>query len=640
MKRRTSFALALLLPLATLAVPGVALGQAEPDGRYAWDLTEIFPSEQAWSETLEGAVADLDRLEECQGELTASPDTFHRCLALWYDVDRRLTRVATWANMLYDLDTRGPRGQELKRASQQAITTASAATAWIRPAILEAGADRVRALVAAEPRLAEFRQPLEDILRAAPHTLDPGSEKLIAQTGIIRAAGQDIRDVFVNAEFPYPEITLSDGTTVRLDAAAYTQYRALPNRQDRLAVFRAFWQRYGEYTSTLATALNAEIQAHVFQADAHRFDTALEAALFSDNVPTAVYDQLIDDVHAHLPTLHRYLELRERMMGLAELGYEDLYAPIVPDYDRTFTPEQATELTLAAVAPLGPRYVAALGAGLEGGWVDWFPRPGKRSGAYSTTVYGLHPFQLQNFTGLYEEVSTLAHEAGHSMHSFLADAAQPYATSDYPIFIAEVASTLNENLLFHTMLDRAASDDERLFLLGSYLDNLRTTLFRQTMFAEFERAIHERAGAGRPLTGEFLSNLYLELLRTYYGSERGVCAVDPLYAAEWAYIPHFFYNYYVYQYATSVVAAISLAQGILDEAGAADAGTGRRDAFLDMLAAGSSRYAYDMLKDAGVDLATPRPFEAAMAEMNRIMDRMEEILARRASSSPAPAGAS
>jgi oligoendopeptidase F len=324
------------------------------------------------------------------------------------------------------------------------------------------------------------------------------------------------------------------------------------------------------------------------------------------------------------------------MMGLDQLGYEDLYAPIVPDYDRTFTPEQATELTLTSVAPLGTRYVDALRRGLEGGWVDWFPRPGKRSGAYSTTVYGLHPFQLQNFTGLYEEVSTLAHEAGHSMHSYLADAAQPYATSDYPIFIAEVASTLNENLLFHTMLERAQSDDERLFLLGSYLDNLRTTLFRQTLFAEFERKIHERGESGQPLTGEFLSNLYLELLRTYYGAETGVCAIDPLYASEWAYIPHFYYNYYVYQYATSVVAAISLAQQILDETGS-DLGTTQRDAYLDMLAAGSSRYAYDMLKAAGVDLATSRPFDAAMAEMNRIMDRMEEILARRTGTAAAGA---
>ena len=334
-------------------------------------------------------------------------------------------------------------------------------------------------------------------------------------------------------------------------------------------------------------------------------------------------------LYANLPTLHRYLRLRQRMMGLDKLGYEDLYAPIVQKYDRRFTPEEATAVTLEAVAPLGPEYQGILRDGFRNRWVDWFPSPGKRSGAYSTGAYGIHPFQLQNFTGLYEEVSTLAHEAGHSMHSFLADRAQPYPTHDYPIFIAEVASTLNENLLVHSMLAKAASDDERLALLGSYLDGLRTNVFRQGMFAEFELRIHEMAAKGEPLNGENLSTLYLELVREYYGHDTGVCEVNDRYRAEWAYIPHFYYDFYVYQYSTSMVSSIKLAEGIRAEAAAVPASTAKRDAYLKMLASGSSRYAFDMLKEAGVDMTTPAPFAAAMQEMNRILDAMEAILDRR-----------
>ena len=612
----------LATALLSAALPALA------DGR-SWNLDEIYPSEQAWTEAKQGALADLPKLEACKGRIAASAEDLHRCISLAYDLDRRFTQVGIYANMRYDLDTRVGRSQQMNLEAQEARTRLASAMAWVRPEILAAGAEKIRALVASDKRLAPYRQPLEDILRRAPHTLDAASEKIVAETAIMADSGQSIRDVFTNAELPYPEVVLSSGEKVRLDAAAYTKYRAVSNRDDRLKVFRAFWTTYSGFTRTLGTSLNAQVQAHVFQARTRKFASSLEASLFSDNIPTKAYTQLLSDLHANLPTLHRYLKLRQRMMGVDRLGYEDLYAPIVGSYDRTFSPEEAEALTLEAVAPLGKDYVAGLKTGFENGWVDWFPKTGKRSGAYSTSVYGLHPFQLQNFTGLYEEVSTLAHEAGHSMHSYFADRTQPYATHDYPIFIAEVASTLNENLLVHTMLDKAKSDDERLFLLGSQLDGLRTTLFRQGLFAEFELRAHEMAEKGAPLTGEALSKLYLTLLREFYGHDAGVCNVDELYAAEWAYIPHFYYNFYVYQYATSVVASVSLADGIRDEMRGPKPSTARRDAYIAMLSAGSSKYAYDMLKDAGVDLATPGPFQAAMREMNKVMDEMEAILARK-----------
>jgi oligoendopeptidase F len=393
-----------------------------------------------------------------------------------------------------------------------------------------------------------------------------------------------------------------------------------------MKVFQAFWSRYKEFTGTLGSTLYANVKAHVFNRDVHKFESSLEASLFNVNVPTTVYRQLISDVNANLPTLHRYLRLRQRMMGVDTLRYEDLYAPIVKRVDLRYTPEQAMDLTLAAVAPLGTEYAGGLKAGFDDRWVDWMPTTGKRSGAYSTGAYDVHPYQLQNFTGLYDEVSTLAHESGHSMHTWLSYKHQPYVTADYPIFVAEVASTANEALLLDHMLAKEKDPDVRLFLLGSRLDNLRTTLFRQTLFAEFELAIHERVEKGEALSGESLNAIYLELLQRYYGDAQGVCRIDPLYAVEWAYIPHFYYNFYVYQYATSIVASSSIANGILAERSAKKPSTKARDAYLRMLSSGSSKYPIDLLKDAGVDMTTSAPFGAAMTEMNRVMDQMEKLL--------------
>jgi len=308
-------------------------------------------------------------------------------------------------------------------------------------------------------------------------------------------------------------------------------------------------------------------------------------------------------------------------MGVDQLRYEDLYASIVKDVDMRFTPEQAQELVLQAVAPLGPTYVETMRKGYEARWVDWMPNTGKQSGAYSDGAYGVHPYQLTNFNGDYEGVTTLAHEWGHSMHTYLADQAQPYPTHDYATFVAEVASTLNENLLLHHMLAKTQDKQTRLFLLGNYLEGLRTTLFRQTLFAEFELKFHEMAEKGEPISGEKMSEMYLGLLRQYYGHSAGVCKVDSLYGVEWAYIQHFYYDFYVFQYATSITASANIAANMrADKTGKA------RDAYIHMLQSGSSKYPIDLLKGAGVDMTTSKPFQAAMAEMNSIMNEMEKLL--------------
>ena len=448
--------------------------------------------------------------------------------------------------------------------------------------------------------------------------------------------GYNVRDVFNNAEMPYPTMTLSDGRRIRVDDAAYTQYRQSVVRADRDSVFHAFWRTHRQFQGTYGAALNAQVQSHVFDMTIHHYKSCLEDAMFGDNIPPKVYHQLLSDVHANLPTLWRYLKLRKRMMGLSELRYEDLYAPIVKEVELHFTPEEAMAVTLEAVKPLGPAYVDTLRKGFHSRWLDWMPSTGKASGAYSTGCYGVHPYQLMNFTGMYDEVSTLAHESGHSMHTYLSDSHQPFANHNYATFVAEVASTLNENLLLHRMLDRTTDKNARLFLLGSYLDNLRTTLFRQVLFAEFELAIHDKVEKGETLSGESMSKMYLDLVRRYYGHDQGVCKVDELYGVEWTYIPHFFYDFYVYQYATSIIASTAIATEIHDEARLGK--TAHRDAYMRMLESGASKYPVDLLKETGVDMTTSAPFRSAIREMNSVMDEMEKLLASPGAPKPGKSG--
>jgi oligoendopeptidase F len=626
--RRSIVRLLFLFTAASSALGSVARGieRSEVPEKYTWDLRDLYPNEAAWTAAKDALVARVPGLARFQGHLGDSADSLFAALSYQMDLDRDLSRLSTYASQLYDQDTRIAKNLEKRQAAEQLVVQYRAAVAYVRPEILAVGADTVRGFVAADQRLKDYRPYLEDILRRAPHTLTPAEEKVAAQAGRFSGTGESVRGQFTNAELPYPEVKLSSGETVRLDAAAYTRYRALPTRSDRVAVFQAFWSKHREFQGTLGSALNGQIQAHLFNKDVHKFGSCLEASLFRDNIPTSVYRQLVSDVHANLGTLHRYLQLRRRMMRLDTLRYEDLYAPIIPEVDLKYTPEEAMQLTLGAVAPLGKDYVSTLKKGFDSRWTDWLPNVGKSSGAYSTGAYGVHPYQLQNFTGLYEEVSTLAHESGHSMHTYLADQTQPYVTHDYATFVAEVASTLNENLLLHYMLDRTKERETRLFLLGSYLDNLRGTLFRQTLFAEFELSIHEMAERGETLTGENLSELYLGLLRTYYGHDQGVCEIDSLYGVEWAYVDHFFYDFYVYQYATSIVASTAIVNGIRDEAAAKKPVTQRRDAYLQMLRSGSSKYPIDLLRDAGVDMTTSAPFQASMREMNAVMDQIEKLL--------------
>jgi oligoendopeptidase F len=621
--RRSLVALAALLP--TLVATAPAVERTEIPVQYTWDLRDLYPTEAAWTSAREELARRVPGVAAFQGRLGASAESLYVALSTMMNLERDLSRLQTYASQLSDQDNRESKPLEMREAAERLFVQFRAAASYVRPELLAIGGARVRALIGAEPRLKDYRPYLENILRYEKHTLSASEEKVAAQAGRFASAGLTIRDLFNNAELPWPTVSLSTGEQVRLDDAAYTRYRQAPARADRDTVFRRFWAAHVDFQGTFGAALNSQVQAHIFDRDVHKYASCLENSLFGDNIPPRVYTQLLADVEASLPTLHRYLKLRQRMMGLKDLRYEDLYAPIVAEVEMKFTPEEAMALTLESLAPLGKAYVDTLRRGFASRWVDWMPSTGKSSGAYSTGAYGVHPYQLQNFTGLYDEVGTLTHESGHSMHTFLSSKSQPYVTYDYATFVAEVASTLNENLLFHHMLKRTQDKPKRLYVLGSYLDNLRGTLFRQTMFAEFELRMHEKAEKDETLSGENLSELYLGIARKYYGHDQGVCKVDSLYAVEWSYIPHFYYDFYVYQYATSIVASTALANGIREEA-AAGKGTRKRDLYLALLGAGSSKYPIDLLKDAGVDMTTSAPFQAAMKEMNAVMDEMEKLL--------------
>jgi oligoendopeptidase F len=442
--------------------------------------------------------------------------------------------------------------------------------------------------------------------------------------GPLESAPGATNTILANADLPFPTVTLGDGTTVKIDQAAYADLRALPNRTDREKVMSAFFSTLGAFRRTFGTTMDGEVQKVRLEATARRYPSDLAYALDGPNVPVAVYSRLIDGVNRNLPVFYRYLRLRKRMLGVDQLHYYDLYAPLVPAVKLEYTPEQAEQLVLDAVAPLGADYQSVVRRAFNGRWIDLLPTEGKVSGAYSDGgAYDVHPYMLINYNGKYTDVSTIAHEMGHTLQSYYSNKTQPYPLADYPIFVAEVASTFNEALLMDHVLAGITDDDTRLALLGNYLENIKGTVFRQTQFAEFELAMHQMAEKGEPITGDALAKLYMDITKKYYGADQGVCVVDDYVANEWSYIPHFYRDFYVFQYATSFTASLALAERVKTGDPAA------RERYLRFISAGGSKYPIDLLKDAGVDMTTDQPLDATMAAMTHVMDEMEAILAKK-----------
>jgi oligoendopeptidase F len=588
--------------------------------KYKWFPGDIYASDTAWDAAKQKLVADYPSISRCRGTLGASATKLWECLELMSNFGKELARLSTYASLNLDEDTRVQSYLAMQQEMSQIGTSFGASAAFIEPEILKIDQARIQSFLQDEPKLATYRHYLDDIMRRKAHTGTAGEEKIIAEAGLMADAPASIHDIFADADFPFPKLKLSDGKTVKLDSAGFSLQRTSPVREDRKRVFAAFMSRLNDYRRTFGAQLNAQVRQDLFYVKARNYGSCLESALDANNIPNSVYRSLVDNVNRQLGTFHRYLKLHQRILGVDQLHYYDLYAPLVPGADLNYSIEEAEQHVLAALKPLGEDYLAVAKKAFAERWIDFYPTEAKRSGAYSNgAAYDVHPYILLNYNGKYDDVSTLAHELGHTMHSYLSNKNQPYATSRYPIFVAEVASTFNEALLLDYMLKQIKDDNVRLSLLGNYLEGIKGTVFRQTQFAEFELSIHEMVETGIPLTGEGLNNAYEWLAKKYYGHDKGVCIVDDDIVAEWMFIPHFYYNFYVYQYATAFTASASLSEKVMSGDEAA------QRQYLDFLSSGGTDYPIELLKKAGVDMTASAPFDLTMNKMNRVMDEMEKI---------------
>ncbi len=611
----------VLMMTTTATATAQDADRSQPE-QIEWDLGEIYPSFDAWNAARTQLEARVAALAAYRGRLGESAAMLREAFDAITGTEKELARLFVFAYLKADEDRRVSAAQERRGLAAALLSEFNETVAFVSPELLRVGSQTVQMYLAEEPGLATHAFNIRNTLRQEPHTLSDEAEQVIAATGPVVQGPERIYAMLTSSDMPFPTVTLSTGEEVRLDQAAYSLHRASRNRDDRKLVFDRFWGAWKAYETTLGQTLDTHVKTHVFQAKTRRYDSALDAALSGPNIPTAVYQKLIEATHRHLPSLHRYFRLRQRMLGLDDLHYYDIYPPLVAS-QRTFDIAESKALTRASAAPLGNHYLELLERGFAGTWMHVYPQQGKAPGAYMYgDVYDVHPFLLLNHNGQFNDVSTFTHEWGHAIHTMLAQEHNPYETVGYATFTAEVASTTNEVLLQEHMLAQDISDQERLFYLGTALEAVRGTFFRQVMFAEFELRIHEMVEAGEALSGEKMTAVYERLLRQYHGADAGVMTIDPAYAVEWAFIPHFYRNFYVFQYATSIAGGTRFAERFLtgdDQA---------RDDYLAVLSAGGSRYAYELLREYRIDLATDAPYDALIARMDRVMDEIEAILDR------------
>jgi oligoendopeptidase F len=618
--------IAVALVFAALLVPVAAQqrDRASIPEKYKWDLTHIYPSNAAWREAKDKLQSDIPSVGQFKGTLGRSPAALADALERVTALRKTFFRVATYANLRADEDTRHAEHQGMRQEITLMGASFGTETAFIDPEILQIGRDTLQQFLSSEPRLASYRFYIEELVRRAAHTLSEPEETILASAAAVTAAPSTTSGLLLNAEFPYPSVTLSDGRTLKLDQQTFADARQSPNRADREKVMSAYFGALGKFSETLGSTLSGSVRADQFYANTRKYESDLAARLDPPNIPVSVYSRLIEGVNRSLPAFHRYLKLRKRMMGVDELHYYDLYAPLVGSVNLEYTPEETHKHIAAAVAPLGADYVSAINRAFNERWIDLMPSEGKRSGAYATGgAYDVHPYTLINYNGKYTDMSTVAHELGHAMHSFHSNRAQPFQLAGYQTFVAEVASQFNEDLLLEYILKQVKDKDVRIAILGNYLETLKATVFRQTQFADFELHVHQLAQQGKPLTGTSMAKLYLDITKKYYGHDQGVCIVDDYIAHEWSGVPHFYRSYYVFQYATSFTAATALSEGVL-AAGARGADATKR--YIQFLSAGGSKHPIDLLKDAGVDMTTDQPLELTVKKMNRVMDEIEKLL--------------
>lgn len=583
-----------------------------------WNLESIYETNEAWEEEFESVKAMLPLLVEYKGRLAQTDAILFEGLQLRDEVSRRLHKLYTYAHMRYDENTADSFYQAMNDRARTLASQIGATLAFMTPELLEVPEETIASYLEKNPDLALYRHAFDELNREREHVLSEAEEAILAKAGEVLGQSGTTFGMLNNADMKFPKIKGEDGEETELTHGRFITFMESKDRSVREAAFKAMYGTYSQYTNTLASTLAGSIKKDNFYAEVRKFKTARESALHGNTIPEQVYDGLIEAVHEHLPLLHRYVALRKRILGVEELHVYDMYTPLVSEVEMKVTYEEAKQLMIDGLAPLGAEYKHILEDGLAKRWVDVRETRGKRSGAYSSGAYDTQPFILMNWQDNVNNLFTLAHEFGHSVHSYYTRQNQPYAYGDYSIFVAEVASTTNEALLNDYLLKRVTDKNEKLYLLNNQLETFRGTLFRQTMFAEFEHQIHEAARLGQALTPEFLTKTYYALNETYFGD--GI-VLDEEIGLEWARIPHFYYNYYVYQYATGISAAAALTSQILEE------GQPAVDRYINnFLKAGSSDYPIEVLKAAGVNMTTKAPVEAALRQFERVLDEFEALL--------------
>lgn len=587
------------------------------DLKDTWNLESIYANNELWEEDYAALEKDAAEFAKLKGAIEADVSKIPAVLDAYYGLHRRLSKLSVYARMRFDQDTADSTYQTMAAKIGSLGVKIGAASAFVEPEILSYSKEQLETAEKENERTAYYGRKIEEMLRGQEHTLDAEKEELLAAAGDMAEAPDDIFSVLMNADMKYPDIVLEDGTHLPLTNSTYISYMESPDRAVREGAFKTLYGQIASLKNTFAAIYRGNLKQAKFYAQSRKYSSARAMYLADSNVPESVYDNLLSAVHEALPMMYRYVAVRKKVLGVDKLHMYDVYTPIVAAQNQTYEFEQAKQMVLEALKPMGEDYLSHAREGLENRWIDIYPNKGKKGGAYSWGCYDSQPFILLNYTKNLDSVFTLIHEMGHSIHSYYSRTAQDYAYSDYKIFVAEVASTCNECLLMHDLLEKTTDKEQRKYLLNHYLDSFKGTLFRQTMFAEFEKTAHDYCAQGKPLTAEALSQMYLELNQKYFGPDM---EKDEEIAYEWMRIPHFYTPFYVYQYATGYSAAVALSAKILKE------GKPAVDAYMSFLKGGESKDPIDLLKMAGVDMTTEKPVADALALFGELVAELEALV--------------